>query len=94
MVGSIILAITMVFTMMPLVPLSGRFAYAEISIGSITVDGTTTQYTEYRPLKLALEKLKNKEVTVEMLTDWDNSIAGMTVGERAGNIQSQGNSFL
>ena len=77
-----IISFLMTFTMIPMLPPSIGTVHAAENIGEITVDGNTTAYTDYRKLKLALEKLKNKEVTVEMLTDWDDSRSDMTVGER------------
>ena len=80
--SAFILSFMMVFTMMPMLPLSMGTVHAADNIGEITVDGNTTTYNDYRKLKQALEKLKNKEITVEMLTDWDDSLSDMKVGER------------
>lgn len=80
-VMAVILTVFMVFTTMPFGMVANVFA-AE-PIGSITVDGKTNTYTEYKPLKQALEKLSNKVITVEMLCDWDETRApNVKVGER------------
>ena len=41
------------------------------TIGSITVDGKTTYYSDFEELVQALDDIDRKTVTVDMLADWD-----------------------
>ena len=75
------LVLSLVLAVMPAVhaPGASLAAYADDPIGTITYqNGSKASFTDFKKLKLELEKHKNETMRVDMLCDWTASAGTVT----------------